>query len=189
MTAYASWSVVFGEQPSAAKWNILGTNDASFNDGTGIADSVILPRHLLTGTGSTNWAWSSWVPTWTNLTIGNAVVTAKYLQHGKTVRGFVKVVFGTTSAMGAAPTFTAPVTASSMYGTGAYNFVGVGYAEDAGAAALNSACAFNASTTAISVLTLNTAGTYGNWVAFGVGVPATYGTNDFFNFPFMYEAA
>lgn len=34
--AYASWSVVFGEQPSAAKWNILGTNDASFNDGTGI---------------------------------------------------------------------------------------------------------------------------------------------------------
>jgi hypothetical protein len=34
--AYASWSVVFGEQPTAAKWNILGTNDASFNNGTGI---------------------------------------------------------------------------------------------------------------------------------------------------------
>ena len=36
--AYSAWSVVFGEQwlPSAAKWNILGTNDASFNDGTGI---------------------------------------------------------------------------------------------------------------------------------------------------------
>lgn len=29
--AYSSWSVVFGEQPSAAKWNILGTNDAEFN--------------------------------------------------------------------------------------------------------------------------------------------------------------
>lgn len=28
--AYQSWSVVFGEQPSAAKWNILGTNDARF---------------------------------------------------------------------------------------------------------------------------------------------------------------
>lgn len=34
--AYTAWSVVFGEQPSAAKWNILGTNDASFNDGTGL---------------------------------------------------------------------------------------------------------------------------------------------------------
>lgn len=34
--AYTAWSVVFGEQPSAAKWNQLGTNDASFNDSTGI---------------------------------------------------------------------------------------------------------------------------------------------------------
>lgn len=39
--AYASWSVTFGEQPSAAKWNILGTNDASFNDGTGVANLTI----------------------------------------------------------------------------------------------------------------------------------------------------
>lgn len=31
--------------PSAAKWNILGTNDASFNDGTGIAG---LYKNLLT---------------------------------------------------------------------------------------------------------------------------------------------
>lgn len=29
--AYQAWSVVFGEQPSAAKWNILGTNDATFD--------------------------------------------------------------------------------------------------------------------------------------------------------------
>ena len=47
--SYTSWSVVFGEQPSASKWNILGTNDASFNDGTGIADNAILNRHLSSG--------------------------------------------------------------------------------------------------------------------------------------------
>ncbi len=34
--AYASWSVVFGEQPSASKWNILGSNDADFNTRTTI---------------------------------------------------------------------------------------------------------------------------------------------------------
>lgn len=39
--AYASWSVIVGEQPTAAKWNILGTNDASFNDGTGFGTRVI----------------------------------------------------------------------------------------------------------------------------------------------------
>jgi len=38
--AYQSWSVVFGEQPSAAKWNILGTNDAAFNDGSGFPNTI-----------------------------------------------------------------------------------------------------------------------------------------------------
>jgi len=47
--AYSAWSVVFGEQPSAAKWNILGTNDASFNDGTGIASLAITTAKLNTG--------------------------------------------------------------------------------------------------------------------------------------------
>lgn len=44
--AYAAFSVVYGEQPSAAKWNILGTNDASFNDGTGIGNNVIKSAQL-----------------------------------------------------------------------------------------------------------------------------------------------
>lgn len=44
--AYQAWSVVFGEQPSASKWNILGTNDAGFNDGTAIGDDAILTRHI-----------------------------------------------------------------------------------------------------------------------------------------------
>lgn len=47
--AYQVWSVVFGEQPSASKWNILGTNDAGFNDGTAIGDNAILQRHLSDG--------------------------------------------------------------------------------------------------------------------------------------------
>lgn len=48
--SYVAWSVVFGEQPTAAKWNILGTNDESFHDGTGIDDDVILERHIAAGT-------------------------------------------------------------------------------------------------------------------------------------------
>lgn len=46
--AYSSWSVVFGEQPSAAKWNILGTNDSSFNDGTGIGTNAVAAASLAT---------------------------------------------------------------------------------------------------------------------------------------------
>lgn len=47
--AYTAWSVVFGEQPSAAKWNILGANDASFNDGSGLAFTTnnVVPANAL----------------------------------------------------------------------------------------------------------------------------------------------
>lgn len=44
--AYTAWSVVFGEQPTAAKWNQLGTNDAGFKDGTNIDNDAIIKRHL-----------------------------------------------------------------------------------------------------------------------------------------------
>lgn len=138
--------------------------------------------------GGINGVWQTFTPTWANLTIGNATVTARYTQTGKTVSGFIKVVFGSTSAMGTGPTFTAPVTGASQYGTGAYNFIGVGYTEDAGVSASNCALAFNASTTVIALMTLNVAGTYGNWLPVSPGVPITFGTGDFFNATFTYEA-
>lgn len=47
--AYTAWSVIHGETPSAAKWNILGSNDAGFKDGTNIDDDAILARHIAAG--------------------------------------------------------------------------------------------------------------------------------------------
>lgn len=64
--AYASWSVVFGEQPTAAKWNLLGSNDASFNDGTGIGTNAVAAAslaqtaiHLGNGTSTSAFATTS----------------------------------------------------------------------------------------------------------------------------------
>lgn len=45
-SGYVTWSVVFGEQPTATKWNELGTNDASFNNGNGFNDSILIERHF-----------------------------------------------------------------------------------------------------------------------------------------------
>lgn len=109
--AYASWSVSFGEQPSAAKWNIIGSNMAGFNDGSAIGASAITPEKLFTGTGTT-WPLGAWTPSWTNLTIGNATVTGAYKQIGKTVFCRLRVVFGTTTATSASNAqFSLPVTA------------------------------------------------------------------------------
>lgn len=98
--AYTSWSVVFGEQPSAAKWNILGTNDAHFYSFLG-----------------DNTAWQTWTPTWANFTVGNGVNSSAYSQIGKTVNFRLVFVLGTTSSMGTAPTFTLPVTSVAVPNT------------------------------------------------------------------------
>lgn len=52
--AYTAWSVVFGEQPTAAKWNQLGQNDAGFKDGTNIDDNAIIARHINNGSVDAN---------------------------------------------------------------------------------------------------------------------------------------
>lgn len=45
-SGYTAWSVTAGEQPTTAYWNILGTNDESFNTGTGFNDGIIVSRHI-----------------------------------------------------------------------------------------------------------------------------------------------
>ncbi len=44
--SYSADTFVADEQPTTAKWNKLWSNDASFNDGTGIGDDAIIARHI-----------------------------------------------------------------------------------------------------------------------------------------------
>lgn len=101
--AYSSWSVVFGEIPSAAKWNILGTNDAHFYSFLG-----------------DNSVWQSWTPTLSGR-LNNAKWTkvCKYIQIGKTVHFSLSLTASTTTPMdggSADAIFTLPVTAVALGG-------------------------------------------------------------------------
>lgn len=62
-------------------------------------------------------AWSSWTPTWTNLTIGNGTNSWKYRQIGKSVFFRGVTIFGTTTTMGTGPTFTLPTTSVAVPNT------------------------------------------------------------------------
>lgn len=71
--AYNAWSVVAFEQPSAAKWNILGANDAGFADGTNIADDAIIRRHILAdaiGLAELDWDAGIWWEELARTTLG-----------------------------------------------------------------------------------------------------------------------
>ncbi len=47
-SGYAAIVFVASEQPTTAKWNLIGSNDSAFNLGTGLEDNVIIARHLAT---------------------------------------------------------------------------------------------------------------------------------------------
>jgi hypothetical protein len=131
-------------------------------------------------------AWSSYTPTFTNLTVGNGVLTARYCQLGKIVMGYISFVMGSTSSMGSAPYFTLPVTAfSSTANVPLGNF----YAEDVGIAGYNGAFYSRTATTASPVAIFATQTYLGGSASITSTVPLTWGTNDFFNGYFTYEAA
>lgn len=183
--AYTSWSVVFGEQPSAAKWNILGTNDASFNDGTGIAVSAITPEKLLTGTGTT-WVWQTWSPTWTNVS-GGATTYAKYIQVGKAVFFRIKYTLAGAGVAGDV-IFSTPTTIISGMAAGD-PIAGTGSFIDAGTQSYGGMMEYVSSTT-VRIRPINAAGTYTTTgTAASSTVPFTFGNTDTIIASGLYEAA
>lgn len=96
--SYATWSLVYGEKPSTAKWNILGSNDAHFYDFLG-----------------SNLTWQSWTPVLSGgLTKGNGTTQGKYTTIGKLVICRFLFLYGSTSSWsGAVPFISLPVTADT----------------------------------------------------------------------------
>lgn len=150
---YVAFSVVFGEQPSAAKWNILGTNDSSFNDGTGIGAGAILPNHLkaLASTLNTH-AWDSWTPTLSGqFTNGDWTKSCKYMRLGNLCffRLQLTAADATPMAGGAGSgTFTLPVTSLALVGTATTEVIGTGKLFDSGTASYFCSLVLASTTTA-----------------------------------------
>jgi hypothetical protein len=125
--------------------------------------------------------WTTWTPTWVNLTVGNGTLTARYNQIGKTVNFELRFVMGSTSSMGSLPNFTLPV--SSNIDKGSFNLT----LEDVGVGAF-----FGVADIFGGVcypLVFNAAGTYVTNSYFTATVPMTWTTSDSFMIRGSYEAA
>lgn len=152
-----------------------------------ITDSAVTPAKLLAGTGS-SWTWQTWAPSFTNVTVGNATVTAVYTQIGKTVIARLAFVFGSSSAFTGPVSFTLPVTSAAYGLTGtAVPVVGLAWMEDTG----NSNYQGNASLTSTTVAQIKvyTGGTYVATAVIGSVAPFTWGVGDSFNTTLIYQAA
>lgn len=154
-----------------------------------IADGAVTPAKLQSGTGA-GWSWTSWSPTWANLTVGNGTVQAFYRQIGKTIEGTIGFVLGTTSAMGSDPTFTLPVTAAARYSNavGRNYWLGGIHFEDLATAGY-AGFIRSQSTTVALLVPMVASGTYVSTGSITSTLPFTWTTGDFIYGTFMYEAA
>lgn len=174
--AYTAWSVVFGEQPSAAKWNLLGSNDAHFYSFLG-----------------DNLAWQDFTPSFVNWTIGtggSAVTTAKYTQIGKTVILRITSFLGTSGqSVGSGVTFSLPVAAiSGILGADGQFTMGFVQYEDAATATYNGYVRLSNLTTGQLVIT-NVSATYATVTGVSSTAPHVWGAGDSITILGVYEAA
>jgi hypothetical protein len=184
--AFNSWSVVYGEQPSAAKWNILGANDASFNDGTGIG-AVIASSHFATSLQT----WTAYTPTWTAVTvnpaIGNGTLTGHYVQFGKTVHYTIQLTAGGTTTFGTGNwQFTFPVTAKVLT---AECPVGTTYTADASIGTSFAGSNLYVTNTTLQPTSLVTTGAAASFAAINSTNPFTWAITDKLLLSGTYEAA
>jgi hypothetical protein len=134
----------------------------------------------------------TWTPTWANLTVGNGTVTASYIQVGKLVSCYLKLVFGSTTSITGLPEATLPVNrASGVAGTIAptsgfarYWDTSAGAAYEGGVAAIAANIATKIIPTAMSVV-----GTSIQSVGLSSTTPFTWATGDELYLHFNYQAA
>lgn len=157
-----------------------GIDNNNISAGAGISTSKLASDGFLG-------AWQSWTPSWTNLTIGSATVTARYTQIGKTVTCYLRVTLN-SSSVGTSPRFTLPVAAASHYNS-ANNILAIGYAEDNAVAGYNVTVGIHNSTSE-GTLFVSKANTYpANATPITSSTPFSWGNNDYLNTTFTYEAA
>jgi hypothetical protein len=126
--------------------------------------------------------WTTWTPTYTNMTIGNGSSVARYVKIGKTVHWYLRFTFGSTSSFGAYTAFTLPSTPIANF---AYNARGL--LRDEGVIWRFASAIVDGSTVYPNVE--NVSGTYSSDASVSSTVPFTWGTNDFLQLAGTYEEA
>lgn len=151
-----------------------------------IAAGAVTNAKLSTTSGDVGGPWKTWSPTLSNITNVNGTVTAKYTQVGKTVHIFFRFVLGSSSAMGSAPAFSLPVTASSDWPADLR--LGLVQIEDSGVQTYFGWGQLT-STTTLRMVVSNASNTYLQNTGISSTIPMSWGTADHISFTGTYEAA
>lgn len=180
---------------SGASDNFLGNYG---NDGTnsqigmwvdGAWRLIVDQNGLITGTGTSLGAWTSYTPTLagTGWAIGNGTITAAYMRIGKTVEFRISISFGTTSTYGgsAGPTVTLPFAAVSAFNGFEFNCQLI----DNGTLRYSGRAVLEGSTSTLTLYAVTTTSYYASLTGVRSGIPHTWASTDAINISGTYEMA
>lgn len=153
-----------------------------------IADNSVTNAKLSTTTGELGGAWTTWAPTWTNLSVGNGTLVAKYTRVGKTVEARMHLTFGSTTSVSGSVDFTLPVTAVALDGSADIASIGNAVYYD-GATNISFGRVQKRSTTQAMFHAIVASGTYLSQANLSSTIPFTWNTSDQLTAHFSYEAA
>ena len=174
---------------------IVGTGSGTFDNlpigTTGqvlTADTTVSPYKVKwAAAGGSFGTWTNFTPTWTNFTVGNGTVTAKYVQNGKVVNFWIRVILGSTSSVGDVYVDLPVTAASDDAARGANVFVQF---EDSGVGPfVGTVHSVQGISTKIRLLTFSTSGSYPAGTVLASTVPFTWTTNDQIFISGNYEVA
>lgn len=135
-------------------------------------------------------AWTSYTPTWTNLTVGNATQASAYIAAGKLYVVRIKLTFGSTTSISSIPEFTLPngasydsdyTTLAGVWGLGTMNDV-------SGPVSVGCTIFPGTAATRGRFLIQQVNATYMTFAAAGATVPFTWTTGDQLEAQFLFEA-
>lgn len=134
-------------------------------------------------------AWTSWTPTWTNLTVGNGTVSAKYIKIGRFVRFQIVLIFGSTTSISGSVSLSFPITAVDPGDSGGIHPLGQVTLSDNGTAQYDAVLKF--STTSLAVIKGKTVSgsDLRNDTDLSSTSPFTWVTNDALHINGAYESA
>lgn len=121
--------------------------------------------------------WTTWTPTWTNLTKGSATITAKFIQVGKLIIYKLWIKLAADSSVSGSVSFSLPVTATLDSVTANSSHIGNVIIVDAGTATFYGRVDL-ASTTTGRLASYNAAATTLRHDVFSSTSPMTWATND-----------
>lgn len=156
------------------------TGSAKANVWVNSTEALIVEEDLVSGAAL---EWSTWSPSYSNLTIGNGTVDARYIRIGDTVHASFDFVLGSTSSVGTNAGISLPVTAENgAMAVGQCRLTDSGTASYGGFVNLNG-------TTQMLPQVMVTSGSYSRNVNLTPTVPFTWTTNDAIRLSITYEAA